>query len=141
VKAYKAGGKFISAASVVVSVMIVSLTFLGPRTAVWMEHETGLEIVVVCSLADPYHPLAEKIARADGLEIAEDFLMAIKLDPKFIILVASPENLSAELLLNIGRALQSSGTYPALGIITGSTMEKAEQLWARGVIMWAAISR
>ncbi len=111
--------------------MFLSLTFLGPRTAVWMDRETGLETVVVCSLADPYHPLAEKIARADGLEIAEDFLVAMKLQPKFIILVASPENISAELLLNIGRALQSSGTYPALGIITGSTMEKAEQLWAR----------
>ncbi len=130
-KACTVWGKFITAALAAVSAMILCFTLLASGSAARADGVVGQETVVACDPADPYYPLAEKIARADGLEMAGDFLGAMKLQPRLIILVASPENLSGELLLTIGRTFQSLGSYPALGIITGSTMEKAEQLWAR----------
>ena len=96
------------------------------------KREYGLkETIIVSQQADPYYSLAQKIAQTERLEIVEEFTEVLKFHPKFIIWVASPQNLTKERLLNIGRIFKSSDYYPGLGIISGSTLEKAEQLWAR----------
>lgn len=88
-----------------------------------------IEAVVVSQPSDPYYSLAQKIARAENLSIIEDFSKITDLNPRYIIWVASPDNLTGEKLLDIGRIFKDSNYYPGLGIISGSTIEKAEQLW------------
>jgi len=94
------------------------------------------ETVVVCAPEDPYYELALKITRAEHLELAHNFSNALKFNPRFILLVAAPGNLTEARLLNMGSIFKSTGYYPALGMITGSTIEKAEQLWA-----WRGLAR
>ena len=93
--------------------------------------EVTQETIVVSQSSDPYYGLAQKIAEAETLALVEEFAEALEYNPRYIILVASPQNLSGEGLLDIGRLFKNSDYYPGLGIITGSTIEKAEQLWAR----------
>lgn len=89
------------------------------------------QTVVVCRESDPYHSLALKIAGQEGLPIVEAFEEAADLAPTFVILVASPERLTAERLTSIGRSFQRWNYYPGMGIISGSTIELAEKLWRR----------
>jgi hypothetical protein len=96
--------------------------------------ETIQEMVVLSKQSDPYHPLAQRIAHTEKNQITENMTQALELNPRFILLVASPENLTEERLVSIGRMFKRLDTYPALGIITGSTMEKAEQLWMRSAL-------
>lgn len=96
-----------------------------------IKREIIKETVVVSQQSDPYYTLAQKIAQEENLEIAEAFADVLKFNPRFIILVASPENLTQERLSSIGYILKNQDYYPGLGIISGSTLEKAEQLWAR----------
>ena len=60
----------------------------------------------------------------------DDFAEALEYNPRYIILVASPQNVTGDRLLEIGRLFQGLDYYPGLGIITGGTLDKAEQLWA-----------
>lgn len=96
------------------------------------EREVVNETVVVSRKSDPYYGLAQEIAQAEKLEIVEEVADVLQFNPKYIILVASPDTVTAERLAGIGRFFQNHDYYPALGIISGSTFEKAEQLWARG---------
>ncbi len=93
--------------------------------------ETIEETVVVSDPADSYHELAQTISQSENLVMVPDFTQALKFNPKFILFVAAPENLTEERLVNIGNTFKSRDDYPALGFITGSTMELAEQLWLR----------
>ena len=89
------------------------------------------ETVVVAQKSDPYFSLAQRIAQEEKLDIIEEFADILQFNPRFVILVASPGNLTAERLTDIGYFFKNQDYYPALGIISGSTLEKAEQLWAR----------
>ncbi|MDI9549450.1 MAG: HEAT repeat domain-containing protein [Chloroflexota bacterium] len=120
----------------------INLTSGGVNAVAWLwrpwlpkEEEAQKEVrdttVVVAQKADPYYALAEKIAQEEDLELLEEFTDVLELRPKHVILVAAPENLTAERLLGIGRVYKEANYYPAVGIISGSTPEKAEQLWAR----------
>lgn len=93
--------------------------------------ETGEETVVVSAHSDPYFSLAQRIAQEENLRLVEEFIDSLQFNPKFIILVASPSNLTIEKLASIGDTFISQDYYPALGIISGSTLDKAEQLWER----------
>ena len=97
-----------------------------------VNREIKVEAIVISDPADPYYSLAQEIARSENIEIAPNFTQALKSHPKFMIMVAAPQNLTEERLLNIGRIFKSMDHYPALGIITGSTLPQAEQLWLRG---------
>jgi hypothetical protein len=93
--------------------------------------EIGEETVVVSAHSDPYFSLAQRIAQEENLRIVEEFTAVLPFHPKFIILVASPSNLTIEKLASIGNTFKSQDYYPAFGIISGSTLHAAEQLWER----------
>lgn len=93
--------------------------------------ELGEETILVSAHSDPYFSLAQQIAQEENLKIVEEFTDALQLNPKFIILVASPSNLSIEKLASIGNTYKNQDYYPALGIISGSTLNAAIQLWDR----------
>jgi hypothetical protein len=92
------------------------------------EIKTGT--LVMAENSDPYYSLAQKIAKEDGLDIVNGVNEALQRSPRFIILVSSPENLTAERLSDIGNLFQKQDFYPGLGIISGSTIDKAERLWS-----------
>ena len=90
------------------------------------------ESVVLSDPDDAYYPLAQTIAEDEGLVIAHNLPAALAYRPKFILWVASPDNLQEEALWTTGRIFKDMDFYPALGIISGESMETAEQLWQRG---------
>lgn len=118
---------------IVIGVLLSSSTMLmgGLSSDKDFNGEIKIETIVVAQQSDPYYSLAQKIAQEENLEIIEEFADILKFNPRFIILVASPDNLTKERFSNIGQIFMNSDYYPGLGIISGSTLEKAEQLWAR----------
>ncbi|MEA4908966.1 MAG: hypothetical protein VB089_15190 [Anaerolineaceae bacterium] len=102
-----------------------SVREVAPRDA------NPVETILVAQKTDPYYSLAEKIAQTEQLEIVEEVSQVVKLKPRYILWVASPQNLSKESLLAAGRVFKDEDYYPGLGILSGATLEKAEQLWAR----------
>ncbi len=95
------------------------------------EREIVRETVVVAEPSDPYYSLAQEIALEEGIDIVDDLAEGLKLSPKYVILVASPQSLTRTRLFDVGHILVNTDSYPAVGIISGSTLEKAEQLWQR----------
>ncbi|MHB1131848.1 MAG: hypothetical protein ACYC4L_05600 [Chloroflexota bacterium] len=95
------------------------------------KREVTRETVVVSQQVDPYYGLAQRIAQEEGLEIFQAIADALQSNPRYVILVAAPGNLTGERLSAIGHLFESEDYYPGLGIISGSTLEKAEQLWSR----------
>jgi hypothetical protein len=89
------------------------------------------ETLIVAEKSDPYYSLAQEIAAEEGLEMVETFDEVLQNPARFVLLVAAPERLSPDRLAQIGELFQDQNYYPGLGIISGSTMEKARQLWAR----------
>ena len=91
------------------------------------------ETVVVSDPADSYHELAQTISQSEDLVMVPDFTQALKFNPKFILFVAAPENLTEERLVNIGNTFKSRDDYPALGVYhrqhngTGRTIMAAER--------------
>lgn len=121
----------------------INLTSGGLNIAAWTwrggfpirtigEQKAVKETIVVSHHLDPYYRLAQKIAKEEGLDIVEELEDVLQFSPTYIILVSSPNNLTKERLSDIGHIFKSKDYYPALGIISGSTLEKAEHLWARG---------
>lgn len=94
--------------------------------------ETVRGTAVVCRPSDPYYELAEKIARAEDAPLVDEFDRVLDVFPKYVVVVASPAALTSQRLMSIGRVYQDWNYYPAVGIITGSTIEAAERLWSRG---------
>lgn len=111
--------------------VLVFLLLLCVSCAPQPTSDIDVDTIIVSAKMDPYFPLAQEIAQAEGLGIAADIEEAVYANPRYILLVAAPENITDGALVEIGRLFQRQGVYPALGIITGSTIEKARQLWAR----------
>ncbi len=111
---------------------IIAWTWRGRLTKFLQapERKIKTEAIVVAENTDPYYSLAQKIAKEDGLEIEKSIDAALQRDPRHIIFVSSPENLTSERLSIIGNLFQKQDYFPGLGIISGSTMDKAERLWS-----------
>ncbi len=90
------------------------------------------ETVVISDPQDAYHSLAQTIAREEGLLLTENLTQAIAYRPKYILWVAAPQSIDEAVLWNSGDIFKSMDYYPAMGIISGGTIEKAEQLWRSG---------
>jgi hypothetical protein len=87
--------------------------------------------VIVASPEDPYHALAEEIAQTEGVAMADSVEDAVSLNPAFVLWVVSPEHLSDQTFASLGRAMLERPTAISLGIISGSTLERARELWRR----------
>ena len=108
---------------------VISMAWHNSESKV--SREISDETVVVSAPSDPYFRFAQRIAQEEKLRIVEEFTDVLQFHPKFIILVVSPSNLTVEKLARIGNIFKSQDYYPALGIISGSTLDTAEQLWER----------
>lgn len=90
-----------------------------------------LRLVIYSAPGDPYAPLAEEIAAAESAPLEHDLAAALNLHPAALMWVAAPAALSDAVMLDFARAFQSQLEAPAVGLITGSTLEKARALWQR----------
>lgn len=95
------------------------------------------ETVVIAQPADPYYSLAQEIAWTESLPLVADLSAAAGLNPRYILWVAAPENITSDLLLKTGQYFAQKNTYPGLGFITGSTLENARSLWQRAAMVRA----
>jgi len=103
----------------------------GSTTEVQYDRLILTDTVVIAQTGAAYYPLAKKIAENEGLEIVGGITEAMMSQPRYIILVAEPANLTQARLVNIGQVFKRLDTYPALGIISGGSLESAEALWQR----------
>jgi hypothetical protein len=120
---------YVIAIGAVLLFLVVSLA--GNQSGSSTVQDVGEETVVVSAHSDPYFGLAQRISQSENLQLLEGFADVLQNHPKFVILVAAPENLTVEVLANMGNIYKSQGYYPAVGIISGSTLDAAEQLWER----------
>lgn len=90
--------------------------------------------ILLCEAGDPYAPLAEEIAREEGLAVAQSWAEALEADPLYILWVVAAERLSDPAMVRAGLALRQHKTLPAVGMITGSSLEQARALWERGKV-------
>jgi hypothetical protein len=88
-------------------------------------------LVVLAEPDDPYAALADEIARAENAPRLYAIAELEGVDAAQVIYVASPGWLTERKLLDLSALSVSTGRYPAVGIISGSTMEQARALWLR----------
>lgn len=124
--------------SLLLLVLGAALTWQRPAASATPANEA--ETVVVAAPSDPYFRLAQRIAQAEDLPLVEEFAAVWQFQPRFIILVAAPDNLTIANLASISAAFANHAAYPALGIISGSTLAAAEQLWERRTLVQAGNS-
>lgn len=87
--------------------------------------------VLFCAVDDAYRPLAEEMARVEGLLLADDLDVALAHDPRYLLWVAAPETLDDAAMVRLGAALRARGLGVSVGLITGGTVESARALWQR----------
>ncbi len=87
--------------------------------------------VVLAAPDSPYYTLATEIAAAEGLKPAHSLPEALAEHPVYLLWVATPSELSDPAMIALGQAVKAQPQPVAVGIITGSDLEKARQLWQR----------
>ncbi len=87
--------------------------------------------VILSEPADPYYPLAEEMARREGLPIVHSLEEALAQDPVFLLWVVSPRRLSDQALIDFGLGMRHRPSLISVGIISGTTLEDARDLWLR----------
>lgn len=86
--------KLLYAIAVSVSFLLFFVISAGLNVDRSIKREIIKETVVVSQHSDRYYPLACKIAQEENLEIVEEFVDVLQVNPRFVILVAAPENLT-----------------------------------------------
>ncbi len=85
--------------------------------------------VVLADPRDPYYPLAEEIAKTEGIPLFHSLTNALDENPTYLLWVVSPPFLSDSALIAMGRAQLKQPV--AVGLIAASTHEQARDLWLR----------
>ena len=88
--------------------------------------------LVLADPGDPTYALAEEIARQEGLPLANSLDQALARDPVFLLWVVSPSGLSDPVIADFGLAMRDRRSAVSVGLVSGSTLEKARDLWQRG---------
>ena len=114
-------------------ILLLLLFMLAPGGTVWAERAVpgGESTLVLSDPGDPYHALAQEIAGQEGLPLAHTLDEVLAQDPVFVLWVASPGHLSDETLVEFALAQRDRPSAISLGIITGSTLDRARALWLR----------
>lgn len=89
------------------------------------------DLVILADPTDPFYLLAEEIAAAENAPLASGVLEALACSPDVLLWIVSPEFLSDAAMIAYGQAVKTHGSAVSSGIITGSTLEQARDLWKR----------
>lgn len=106
--------------------------FAAAGVAAMQPAENVARMVVLSSPQSKYYPLAVDIAQTESIPLAASWEDALAGSPAVVYWVTSPGELSDSRMAEVGLILKSHGSFPAVGIITGGTLEDARQLWQRG---------
>jgi hypothetical protein len=89
------------------------------------------DAVILAEPSDPYYALAEEIAQGEAFPILHSLDEVLAENPAFLLWVVSPHRLSDQVLIEFGQAMHHRQQAISTGIISGSTLDKARDLWQR----------
>jgi hypothetical protein len=89
------------------------------------------DLVVLADPQDPFYSLAEEISASEQAPLAPDLESALAYEPIFLLWIASPPSFSNEVFVQFGLTMKGRTSAISIGIITGSTIEQARDLWLR----------
>ena len=87
--------------------------------------------VVLADGNDPYYSLAEEIAHHEAIPLVGSLSEAFACDPTFVLWVVAPSGLSNRRMMTFGVDLREQNRVVAIGMISGSTVNLARDLWRR----------
>jgi hypothetical protein len=87
--------------------------------------------VVLARSDSPYRALAQEVARRESIPLVESVAEALALRPTFLLWVVAPRELSDAVVTTFSLALDRSSSRPSAGLITGSTLAHARNLYER----------
>jgi len=87
--------------------------------------------VILADPNDPYYVLAEEISQFESFPIENSIDKAFDQNPVFLLWVVSPSYLSEQALIEFSMTIQNHSSAISAGIISGTTLEKARDLWQR----------
>jgi hypothetical protein len=87
--------------------------------------------LILADPSDPYYSLAETIAQHEILPIIHTLDQVLEQGTTFLLWVVSPAHLSDDALVELGLAVRDRPSAISVGIISGSTLEEAHDLWLR----------
>jgi hypothetical protein len=112
-------------------IVIMMLFLLTPTDAIPATIPASVGAVILAHPNDPYFSLAEEIAQREVFPIAHSLDEALSQNPVFLLWVVSPSRLSDEAMVEFGLAMRDRQPGVSTGIISGSTLEQARDLWQR----------
>jgi len=89
-------------------------------------------LVILAGAGEKYNALAQEIADSEHAPLTSSWNDALANSPDVVLWVVSPEDLSDEAIIAAGHALKNQSMLPAVGLISGKTIESARALWLRG---------
>lgn len=104
---------------------------LAAQPAPSLADGSSCRLVVLAQPDDPYYSLAEEIAAAENAPLAGTLAEALACEPEFLLWVVAPGSLSDAVMVEFGQAMKAHPTAVSTGIISGSTLDQARQLWER----------
>jgi hypothetical protein len=95
------------------------------------EAATDPGVLILADPDDAYYELAREMAATEGCPILHTWQDMLARDPATVLWVVSPHGLSEQDFAKLGLMRTKREAPLSLGIITGSSMEQARQLWLR----------
>ncbi len=89
------------------------------------------DLVILADPTDPFYLLAEEIAAAETAPLASSVPEALACSPDILLWIVSPGFLSDAAMIAYSQAVKAHASAVSSGIITGSTLEQARDLWKR----------
>ncbi len=86
------------------------------------------QLAIVCDPADSFRPLAEEIAREEGVAVADSWS---DVRSEYLVWVVEPGRLSDRAIVSFARAWRDRFPQTAVGLISSRTPEQARALWRR----------
>lgn len=91
--------------------------------------QSGGKTVILSDSLDPYYPLALEISNAENIEIFQEQSQMNRLNPDFILWVASPGKLTEKNLAGLAQSRHEKQINIPIGIISGKKINDARYLW------------
>jgi len=116
--------------SILIIILTIFLCGCQVKSAGDSTHAGGL--VILAGAGEKYNALAQEIADSEHAPLKSSWGDALANSPDVVLWVVSPEDLSDEAIIAAGHALKDQSMLPAVGLISGKTIESARSLWQRG---------
>ncbi len=117
----------------ILSIPLLLLFLYGALQAQPSSATDVIQTVVLSEPADPFVDLAREISQTENLPLVPTLEEALDYHPVFLLWVVSPDRLSDREFSRVGKTLMDRRAECSIGLLTGSTIEKARALWQRKI--------